>query len=280
MGAGGAWATVSVLATLLLLRVSEGVFIEDLRVPAVVEHNANATAVLDCVYDLAARESDLVTVKWFFKDENHLVYQWGKGLAPAGSGILRGRLDLEHIASRHALKKHRALIIQNPTIELSGNYICKVSTKENVVTGTKKMIVYAPARTMNLTQERNSKSSINISCSAEGAFPVPRLDIYMKQESRQTRIRLKKVKSVASMTEEGVFDATAHVHLLDSEIDPLALFECMMTIPDTQYSLKRVIKYHRGGKMADTSAPPLSSHPALLTAGVLLLCSCSLCDTC
>ena len=122
--------------------VSEGVFIEDLRVPAVVEHNANATALLDCVYDLAAREGDLVTVKWSFKDETHLVYQWGKGLPPAGSGILRGRLDLEHIASRHALKRHRALIIQNPTIELSGNYICKVATKQNVVTGSKKMIVY------------------------------------------------------------------------------------------------------------------------------------------
>ena len=110
--------------------------------PAVVEHNANATAVLDCVYKLRARESDLVTVKWFFKDETHLVYQWGKGLAPADSGILRGRLDLQHIASEHALKRHRALIIHNPTIELSGNYICKVSTRENVVTGSKKMIVY------------------------------------------------------------------------------------------------------------------------------------------
>ncbi|XP_037087045.1 uncharacterized protein LOC119107637 [Pollicipes pollicipes] len=248
------WISATVWISTLLSRASEGVHIEDLRVPPVVEHNVNVTALLDCVYELRERESDLLTVKWFFKDETHLVYQWGRGLPPADSGVLKGRLHLGHVASQDQLKRHRALVIHNPTIELSGNYICRVATRQNVVTGSKKMIVYAPARTMNLTQDGPVDSSVNVSCAVEGAYPVPHLDIFMKQESRQNRVLLKNVLVQTSRTEEGVYEASALAQLQARDIHPQTLFECIMTIPDTQYSLKRVITYYSGATLAASTS--------------------------
>ncbi|XP_037073324.1 uncharacterized protein LOC119094364 [Pollicipes pollicipes] len=164
---------------------SESVNITELRVPEVVEHNTNSTAILDCVYDLPDDGVNLLLVKWYFGDENHQVYQWGLGLEPAGSGVLKGRLHLGHVASPELLKKHRALSVSNPTVDLSGTYICRVMTNSGVVTEAKKMIVYAPARAMNLTQDKPSPSSVNITCVVEGVFPAPLLEVFAKREDKE-----------------------------------------------------------------------------------------------
>lgn len=128
--------------TTAFLSVSEGVVITEIRVPKVVEHDTNSTAILDCDYDFMQDDIRFVVVKWYFNDERNQVYQWGLGLPPSDSGVLKGRTHLGHVASPDPLKKHRAISVSNPTIELTGDYICKVMTNQEVVTASAKMIVY------------------------------------------------------------------------------------------------------------------------------------------
>ena len=112
--------------------------------PAVVEHNTNSTAVLDCQYALGDEPPDrvrLVTVKWYL--EGRQVYQWLWGTdRPSAQGLLKGRLNLDHTASPEELMKHRAISIANPTTELGGRYTCTVSTDQGQDSRSKTMIVY------------------------------------------------------------------------------------------------------------------------------------------
>ena len=113
--------------------------------PEVVEHNTNTSAVLDCQYDLdGQRDINILTVRWFFKDDfSAPVYQWVKGAKPSSGGALKGLVHLDHEASDDPLMKHRALSISNPTIELGGKYTCKVSTDVGgTATQSGNMIVY------------------------------------------------------------------------------------------------------------------------------------------
>lgn len=119
--------------------------ITDLRVPAYVKNGSNSAAVLDCVYSLNANElsndSGLV-VKWYFNKSPSPVYQWIRNQKPQGLGILKGRLWLEYKASENNATAYRALYILNPTVELSGEYKCMVSTNVDEDFSVKRMTVW------------------------------------------------------------------------------------------------------------------------------------------
>lgn len=55
---------------------------------------------------------------------------------------MRGKINLDHDMSPNPWERHRGLYLHWPTIEMSGDYTCKVSTMENEVTKSKKMTVY------------------------------------------------------------------------------------------------------------------------------------------
>ena len=55
---------------------------------------------------------------------------------------MRGKIDLDYEISSDPYSRHRALFVYSPTIEMSGDYTCKISTLENEVMMTKKMVVY------------------------------------------------------------------------------------------------------------------------------------------
>lgn len=57
-------------------------------------------------------------------------------------GMLKGRLRLEHRASKHNGTAYRALYILQPTTELSGEYKCAVSTFHEEDFMIKRMLVY------------------------------------------------------------------------------------------------------------------------------------------
>ena len=54
----------------------------------------------------------------------------------------RNHLDLSYVAHGDAFKRHRALFLKKPTLELSGSYKCKVSTFIGEDTRQKDMVVY------------------------------------------------------------------------------------------------------------------------------------------
>ena len=101
--------------------------------------------VLDCDYSLDPGESSNgIVVKWFLNYETNPtpVYQWIPNKIPQDIGPLKGRVNLGYRATDEPSTRHRALNIINPTIELSGEYRCLVSTFSGEDVKAKKMIIY------------------------------------------------------------------------------------------------------------------------------------------
>ena len=121
------------------------VSITDLKVPPFVKNGTGSPTILDCQYFLRPEEqtsdSGLV-VKWFFNKSPSPVYQWIHNQKPQGLGVLKGRLWLDYKASENNATAYRALYILNPTVELTGEYKCTVSTNIDEDWSVKKMTVF------------------------------------------------------------------------------------------------------------------------------------------
>lgn len=81
-------------------------------------------------------------MQWYFEDDASPVYQWIPGKRPQDLGLFKGRINVDYRASEDPIKRHRALVINRPTVELSGRYRCKVATVEDEVSAIRTMIVY------------------------------------------------------------------------------------------------------------------------------------------
>ena len=55
---------------------------------------------------------------------------------------MRGKINLDYEISPDPYGRHRALYLYSPTTDMSGDYTCKISTLQNEVSLTKKMVVY------------------------------------------------------------------------------------------------------------------------------------------
>ncbi|XP_043230351.1 uncharacterized protein LOC122385835 isoform X2 [Amphibalanus amphitrite] len=274
MSAAGRWRLGLACLALLSVRVSDCVRITELHVPPVVEHNTNTSAVLDCEYHLGEQSDiSMLIVRWFFNDLSAPVYQWVKGRQPSAAGILKGRVNLDHEVSSDPLMKHRALSLINPTIELGGKYTCKVTTEVNFDIRSKQMVVYAPARTMNLTEDKPSPTSVNISCLVEGVYPAPKLELFVTQEgNKDSRKPLADVTEWTETTDDSLYDAAAHATIEDSSLEGNTEFECVMSVPDTPYMEKRTITYSYGAVLAASKEMNGASGPGVLSSGLLGVC--------
>ena len=65
-------------------------------------------------------------------------------------------IDLSHTVHNESdeLKRHRALLIKQPTIELSGTYTCKVSTFVDEDVQQKKMVIYCKSSIKKVVSPR------------------------------------------------------------------------------------------------------------------------------
>lgn len=59
-----------------------------------------------------------------------------------GLGAMRGKINLDYDISPDHWGRHRALYLYWPTIEMSGDYTCKISTLQNEASKTKRMTIY------------------------------------------------------------------------------------------------------------------------------------------
>lgn len=59
-----------------------------------------------------------------------------------GLGAMRGKVNLDFEISPAPYFRHRALYLYHPTTDMTGDYMCKISTLQNEVSDTKKMVVY------------------------------------------------------------------------------------------------------------------------------------------
>lgn len=118
-----------------------GVTLTELRVPAAVAAGVQSGVVLDCLYTLLPDPVGLV-VAWYFNNSARPVYQWIPGRKPLSIGVFRHRVNLDYKATDDNETMYRALHIINPTVELSGDYRCVVSTYHDEDFMIKRMIVY------------------------------------------------------------------------------------------------------------------------------------------
>lgn len=119
------------------------VLITEQRVPGAVL-NGTEHVLLDCVYKLKPEEAEGLVITWYFNNSPSPAYQWIPGEPPRiVGGPLRKRIRLGYeVPTDDPLAKYRALYIVRPTIELTGNYRCVVSTYLHEDFMIKKMIVY------------------------------------------------------------------------------------------------------------------------------------------
>ncbi|KAK8723130.1 hypothetical protein OTU49_011856, partial [Cherax quadricarinatus] len=224
-----------------------GLHIVDLVVPEVIQNGSRSSVVLDCAYRYERYEQDGLVVKWFWNNEPEAVYQWIPGKNPEAIGILKGRVNLDYLASGDHYSKHRALEILHPTTNLTGSFTCRVSSFHEEDFASKKMIVYAPATSMNMSYSKPTSSSVNISCDAHGIYPEPRLLLF-KGASKRTRSLVKEAEVEVVETEEEAegFSVYLEAVLEDRTLRHETIFECVLLIPGTEYQVRRSIIYFPG----------------------------------
>ncbi|KXJ82347.1 hypothetical protein RP20_CCG014225 [Aedes albopictus] len=83
---------------------------------------------MDCQYEIKANECGFV-LKWYFNKK--LIYQWIPARNPVGMNQFKSELRTNYSMSDLANYKYRALVIQHPKLNHSGEYMCSVQTYES-----------------------------------------------------------------------------------------------------------------------------------------------------
>lgn len=250
-----------------------GLHIIELEVPAVIQNGSQSSVLLDCKYHYERYEEDGLVVKWFWNHEPEAVYQWIPGKRPEAMGVLKGRVNLDFPASKDKYSQHRALEILHPTTELTGDFTCRVSSFHDEEYASKRMIVYAPATSMNVSYHKPTPDTVNITCDAHGIYPQPRLLLFRGTNARTRKsIGEAKVETVEGEVGYSVF---LEALLQDRSLRQETVFECVLSIPDTEYQVRRKIIYFPGyaalGSYGGaTVSPPLPLFLLLLPSLLLL----------
>uniref|UniRef100_A0A2S2Q2N4 Ig-like domain-containing protein n=1 Tax=Sipha flava TaxID=143950 RepID=A0A2S2Q2N4_9HEMI len=239
--------TFSCACTIALDALSNGVKITDQRVPGAVL-NGTEYVVLDCVYKVKPDETEGLVVTWYFNNSPSPTYQWIPGQPPRTIGPLRSRINLGYAApTDDALAKYRALYIIRPTIELSGDYKCVVSTYTDEDFMIKKMTVYAPGQHMHMKRTKTeNQEMVNISCTVSRVFPMPNMQLYKLNtngtENRNSTLPI----DILDYQNDGAYDVTVSSLFSESELPSRTIFFCKLIIPNTPYSITKRFVYNPG----------------------------------
>lgn len=228
-----------------VLPVVKSLEILDIEGPSVVVNGSTSQIVLDCDYDITEYDKSGLVVKWYFNRQPFPVYQWIPSKDPQDLGILKGRLNLNYEVSEDQFSKHRALAIVNPTTDLTGEYTCLISSFESEAFKRKSLIVYAPAEDLSMTYSKPSEDSVIITCRAGGIFPAPNIAISRSSSSSKEFIESAKVESQLH-PEYGYYNISIEIEVSDYELDSETMFECVLTIPGTEYRVQEKILYFPG----------------------------------
>lgn len=233
-----------ILGTLCLSITSiVGVEIKDMRVPTVIESGSRPHVILDCDYDLRETEGAQVDIKWFFRDDPQPFFQWLPGRDPQTVGeLFRNRIDLSYeVQGSDEFRKHRAIKILRPTTELSGMYRCKVSSFVDEDFMQKTMTVYSPPSDVQLVHTKPDSKTVNLTCTARGVYPKPEIKLFWGN-----KIQNRGDTTTLTVERDGLYDVSVHKILFETELSPETIFECLLTIPGTSYSLKEDAMYYKG----------------------------------
>lgn len=125
----------------LLFAESKELIIKNVNIPAMVKAGDTDYVILDCDYDLENTSSHGLVVKWFFNG-NEVTYQWIYGMSPLAGETASKYADLKYKASDDPYTEYRAIKLDKPGIELTGEYTCVISTFTDERIANATMIVY------------------------------------------------------------------------------------------------------------------------------------------
>ncbi|XP_046675847.1 uncharacterized protein LOC124364416 isoform X3 [Homalodisca vitripennis] len=229
----------------------EGLKIKEIKVPDVVL-NGTKPVVLDCDYVLD--DPSGLVVKWFFNNHPAPVYQWIFKQKPQVLGVLKGKINLNYRATNEDSTMYRAIEIITPTMDLSGEYKCLVSTFDKEVSKSKKMVVYVPEKTLEVTQDKPKEDRVNITCEAEGVYPEPNMTITALESKHTGFIQV----TTRKQNNSSLFDIKGTLSVDDVELSSPTTFVCELSIPDANYSNRRELVYFPG----PPTTPSVSDHIA------------------
>lgn len=217
--------------------------IKSVNIPATVKAGDTDYVILDCDYDLENTPSKGLVVKWFF-NTNEVAYQWIYGLDPKASDPASKYVDLMYKASDNPLTKYRAMKLNKPGIDLTGEYTCVISTFADERSANASMVVYSTGDKFDLIHRKKTiddKDGVEIACMAEGLFPQPTLDISVEGvPEKQT------AKATVTLRKDGLYDILSRTTLLDEDLPEAAIVKCLLGIPMADYNVSRTTVYYPG----------------------------------
>lgn len=218
--------------------------IKSVNVPATVKAGDTDYVILDCDYDLENTPSKGLVVKWFF-NTNEVAYQWIYGMEPLAGDTARKYIDLEYRASDDPYTKYRAMKLNKPGIDLTGEYTCVIFTFADEQSASASMVVYSTENKFDLLSKKKTiddKDGVEITCQAEGLYPQPTLDISIEGvPEKQT------AKPDVTLREDGLYDILSRTALLDEDLPEATIVKCFLGIPKVDYNVSRQTVYYPEG---------------------------------
>lgn len=248
---------VSLLLIFGCISESQQFIIRSINIPSAVKVGDVDYVILDCDYALENTSSHGLVVKWFFND-NQVVYQWIYGKKPLADDPAAKYVDLTYKASNDPFTEYRAMKLDKPGIDLTGNYTCVISTYADERTANASMVIYSTEKKFNFEYQKKSidnKDGLEATCKAEGLYPQPILNISVKDvPEKQTS------KPTLTLREDGLYNILSRVDFLDEELPEAAELKCILDIPRTNYSITRKTIYYSGTATTTSSVTTIPQH--------------------
>uniref|UniRef100_A0A182P8I3 Ig-like domain-containing protein n=1 Tax=Anopheles epiroticus TaxID=199890 RepID=A0A182P8I3_9DIPT len=186
--------------------------------------------IMDCQYEIKARECGFV-LKWYFNKK--LIYQWIPSRTPVGM--------TNYSMSDSINYKYRALVIRNPKLNHSGEYMCSVQTYDSFDRRMARFQIVVPEKTLLLHYENDGDSDnmLLIKCSVFMIYPEPNLLLIVSGNLFLVSSRTLVTADANHMYNKTVY-GKIDKHLL---ISPTSI-GCVLTVPNSGYIRKRETIYY------------------------------------
>ncbi|XP_062554928.1 uncharacterized protein LOC134220015 isoform X2 [Armigeres subalbatus] len=194
--------------------------------------------IMDCQYEIKANECGFV-LKWYFNRK--LIYQWIPARSPVGMNQFKSELRTNYSMSDLTNYKYRALVIQHPKLNHSGEYMCSVQTYESFDRKAARFQIVVPEKMLLLHYENDAEKEnmLLIKCSVFMIYPEPNMVLVVSGDLLLVSSRTVVVSDGHRMYNKTIY-GLIDKHLL---ISPTSI-GCVLTVAGSSYVRKRETIYY------------------------------------
>ncbi|XP_033215380.1 uncharacterized protein LOC117171853 isoform X2 [Belonocnema kinseyi] len=247
--------------------------IKQVKIPETVQEGELDYVILDCDYDLEGTSAKLLVVKWFFKKEEspsedfYVAYQWIHGRLPVAEPSFKKYIDIHYKASDDPFTMYRALKLNKPTVDVTGTYMCQISTVDDETQAQGSMVIYSAEKRFELITRRTTveeKEGVEVTCVAEGLYPQPTLEFFVDGDLQEYSTK----PDVTMKAGSPYYNILARIDLENEDLQELAILKCTLSISEANYNVSRESVY-QPGNTANSRLFSLSLIIALVTTTML-----------